>query len=131
MRTVLFLHLISMAFWLGSQLFLVLVALPAMRGSDPEQRSATFRTLGKTYGMVSIPVLFLLLGTGVYMMLDYDLDPGEIPALQHKLELVSVVLVGTVVHAIAGARGMVRLGRTFSVITLLATLGTVWYATGI
>jgi uncharacterized membrane protein len=130
MRFVLFLHLVSMAAWLGGQLFLVLVALPAFRGLPAEQRLATFRRVGRTFGMVSIPVLVLLLGTGVWMMLDYDLDPGEIPALRHKLELVSLVLVGTVVHAIAGARGMLRLSRAASIATLASTLGVVWYATG-
>lgn len=130
MRFVLFLHLVSMAFWLGGQLFLAAVAVPAMIGADPEQRSDSLRRLGKTYGQLSIPFLLVLLGTGMWMMIDYDLNPGEIPALQHKLELVSVVLVGTVVHSFAAATGKKRLSRISSYVTLLSTLGVIWYATG-
>jgi uncharacterized membrane protein len=130
MRLVLFLHLASMAFWLGGQLFLMAVAVPALRRMPAEERADAFRRVGRMFGMVSIPVLLVLLGTGVWMMLEYDLSPADIPALRHKLELVSVVLVGTVVHSIAGARGMRRTSRAASVVTLLATLGAVWYATG-
>lgn len=130
MRLALFLHLTSMAIWLGGQLFLVLVALPALRGVDPAQRQATLRRIGMTFGKVSIPVLLVLLGSGGWMMAEYDLDPGEVPALRHKLELVGVVLVGVVVHSVAAARGMRRTSRTASIVTLAATLGVVWFATG-
>ncbi|MCB0879097.1 MAG: hypothetical protein KDC46_08980 [Thermoleophilia bacterium] len=132
MRFVLLLHLVSMAFWLGGQLFLALVAVPAARTlSDEDLRREVILRVARGFGRWSIPFLVLLIGTGVWMMVDYDLDPGEIPALQHKLELVSVVLAGTVVHAIAGARGALRVSRIASVVTLAATLGVVWYATGI
>jgi uncharacterized membrane protein len=130
MRFALFLHLTMMAAWLGGQLFLAAVAIPALRGVEPEQRRDVIRRVARTFGMVSIPVLLVLLGTGGWMMAEYELDPGEIPALRHKLELVGLVLVGTVVHAVAGARGAIRVSRAASVVTLFATLGVVWYATG-
>lgn len=130
MRLALFLHLVSMAAWLGGQLFLVLVAVPAFRGVDPDERRATFQRVGRAFGMVSIPVLVVLLASGGWMLVEYDLDPGEIPALRFKLELVGLVLVGTIVHAIAGARGALRVSRIASITTLAATLGVVWYATG-
>jgi putative copper export protein len=130
MRIALFLHLASMAFWLGGQLFLALVAVPALRGLDPVQRDEMFRKVGRAFGMVSIPALVVLLGTGGWMLVEYDLDVGAIPALRHKLELVGLVLFGTVVHVIAGARRMRRTARVASIATLLATLGVVWLATG-
>lgn len=131
MRFALFLHLVSMATWLGGQLFLVLVALPALRGTDPDQRQDTLRRVGMAFGVVSIPLLLVLLATGGWMMAEYDMDPGERPELRHKLELVGVVLAGVVVHSVAGAKRMRRLSRTASMVTLAATLGVVWFATGI
>jgi uncharacterized membrane protein len=130
MRFVLFVHLVSMAFWLGGQLFLAAVAVPAMMSADPDQRADSTRRLGRMFGTVSVPVLLILLGTGTWMMLHYDLDPGVLPALQHKLELVTLVLVGTVVHSVSAAKGMKRLSRISSYVTLAATLGVIWYAIG-
>lgn len=130
MRFVLFIHLVTMAFWLGGQLFLAAVAVPAMLGADPEQKEDSLRRVGKMFGTVSVPVLLVLLGTGTWMMLHYDLDPGEIPALQHKLEFVTVVLIGTVAHSYAAAKRMKRLSRFSSYLTLFATLAVIWYAIG-
>jgi uncharacterized membrane protein len=130
MRTALFIHLLAMAFWLGGQL-LLFVAMPALARLDEPARGTAIRGVARKFGTASVVALLVLLATGIWMMVDYDLDPGEIPALQHKLELVAVVLVATVVHTIAGAKRARRVSRVASVVTLLATLGVVWFATGI
>jgi putative copper export protein len=131
MRTLLFIHLITMAFWLGGQLFMALVAVPALRSKDAEEREALFQHMGRWYGMVSVPFLLVLLGTGTAMMVDRNMNPSEIPALQHKLELVGLVLVALVVHMVAAANQKKRLSRAASVIGLLSTIGVVWYATAV
>lgn len=131
MRIVLFVHLVSMAFWLGGQLFLTAVAMPALRSDEPAARHALFRKVGRWFGVLSVPVLALLIGTGIWMMLHLDLDPGEVPALQHKLEALGVVLIGTLVHSVAGAQGRSGLSRMASFVTLGATLVVVWFATGL
>lgn len=131
MRMVLFLHLVGMSLWLGGQLFLAAVAVPALRGAEPDLRRETFRRLGRAFGIAGIAALVLIIATGLWMMLELDLSPADHAALRHKLELVGVVLVGTVVHAVAGARRWLRVSRVASIVTLLATLGVVWYALGI
>lgn len=131
MRTVLFLHLVGMSFWLGGQLFLAAVAVPALRGLDPEPRRDALQRVGRAFGIAGIGALALVIATGVWMMLEADLSPADNDALRHKLELVSVVLVGTLVHVVAGARRWLRVSRIASVVTLLATLGVVWYAIAI
>jgi uncharacterized membrane protein len=130
MRTLLYLHLLTMAFWFGGQLFLFTVALPALRSSDPTTRAQVFREVGRWFGMISIPALAILLGTGVAMMNKLNLNPGDITALQRKLELVGLALIFTFVHVIASANGKRRLARVGSIVTLVATLGIIWYATG-
>lgn len=131
MHTLLFIHLVAMAFWLGGQLFLAIVAVPALRGHEEDQRRALFQSIGKWYGMLSIPALILLIITGGMMMSKLHLDTGSSTALQHKMEALSVVLVGTVVHTIAGAKRKRRLARVASMTTLIATLVVVWFAIGI
>ncbi len=130
MNFVLFLHLVCMAFWLGGQLLLIVV-MPALAKLPEEQRRDVIVRVARSYGMASVPALLVLLGTGVWMMLDRNMSPSDIPALQHKLELVGVVLVGTVVHSISGAKRMRRTSRVASAVTVLATLGVVWYAISI
>jgi putative copper export protein len=131
MRTLLYIHLITMAVWLGGQIFLAAVIVPALRGEDPERRQAVFRTIGRWFGMVSIPVLLVLIITGGAMMSKMNVSPADVPALQHKLEALGVVLVGTVLHSIAGAKGKRKLARAASMITLVSTLAVVWFATGL
>jgi putative copper export protein len=131
MRTLLFIHLLGVAFWLGGQLFLLGVLVPALRRLEPAQRQALFATTGRWYGMVSIPVLVVILGTGIAMMSELGLEPSESTALQHKLTAVGVVLAATAVHSIAAARGARRVSRISSIVTLIATVAAVWFATGI
>jgi len=131
MHMVLFLHVVGMSLFLGGQLFLVAVALPAMRTVEPESRLETFTRIGRVFGMVAVVVLALLIATGVWMMLDRNLSPADNSALRHKLELLSVVLISTTVHGIASVQRKLRVARVASIVTLLSTLGIVWYALAI
>ena len=131
MRLLLFIHLLGVTFWLGGQLFLLGVLVPALRRVEPEQRRTLFATAGRWYGMVSIPVLLVILGTGMAMLSKLGLEPSESAALRAKLVAVAVVLAATVVHSIAAARRAQRISRASSIVTLVATIAAVWFATGI
>ena len=130
-RLVLYIHLLSVAFWLGSQLFMIAVVLPAMRGTDAVQRRETFRRVGRQYGVVSVPILLVLLVSGVTLATHLHLDPASSAVFRDKLIAVAVVLVATVVHGVAEARQARRIGRSASVVVLAATLAAAWFATGL
>ena len=131
MRFVFYIHLLSVAFWLGSQLFMIVVVLPAMRGIDATARREVFRRVGRQYGVVSVPILLVLLGSGVVLAAHRHMDPASSAIFRDKLIAVAVVLVATVVHSVAQARQARLLGRAASIVTLVATLVAVWFATGL
>jgi putative copper export protein len=130
-RVLLYIHLVAVAFWLGSQLFLVAVVLPALRGDDAEAREATMRKVGMTYGKVAAPVLFVILVTGMAMAAKLDLTPSDSSALKWKLVAVAVVVAATIAHSVASVQRRRRLARVSSVVALVATLVAVWFATGL
>jgi|SRR5215207_5986804 len=80
------LHLIAMAFFVGGQLFLAAVVVPALRGA--ETRPA-LRIVARRFGAGTLVAIGVLLVTGAAMASHYELwSDGTLHA---KLTLVAVV----------------------------------------
>jgi uncharacterized membrane protein len=93
-RGVLYLHLISMAFFLGGQLVFGIAVVPVLRG-EGEQRER-MRAIARRFGYGSLIALGLLVVTGWALASHYKLFGDS--TLQWKLALVVAVIVLTIVH---------------------------------
>ena len=80
------LHLLAMAFFVGGQLMLAAVAVPALR-SDPDRER--LRAVARRFGYGTLVAIVVLLATGAAMAAEFD--RWDDPALQAKLALVAVV----------------------------------------
>ncbi len=87
------LHLVAMAFFVGGQLFLAAVVVPALRGA--ETRPA-LRAIARRFGAGTLAAIAVLLASGVAMASHYELW-GE-GTLHVKLALVAFVGVLVVWH---------------------------------
>lgn len=114
-RGVLYLHLLSMAFFVGGQLVFGIAVVPVLRGADERGR---MRAVARRFGYGSLVALGLLIATGWALASHFQLWGSS--TLHWKLALVGLVIVLTLVHlrwsklhALQGA-------------ILLATLVIVW-----
>ena len=114
-QAVLYVHLLSMAFFVGGQLVFGLAVVPILR-DDPDRER--LRSVARRFGYGSIAALGLLVVTGWAMASHYHLF--DVSTLQWKLGLVTLVIVLTLshlrwpkLHALQGA-------------ILLASLVIVW-----
>ena len=84
------LHVLAMAFFVGGQLMLAAVVVPAARGTD------AMRVAARRFGAGTLVALGVLLATGIPMASHYDdWDEGR---LQVKLGLVVLIGVLIAVH---------------------------------
>jgi uncharacterized membrane protein len=103
--TILWLHLLAMAFFVGGQLFLALAVVPVERRNPDRDR---LRAIARRFGWGSLVAIAILLATGAAMA-THDHRWGD-GTLQVKLALVALT-AGLVVwhmrrpqnHAIEGA----------------------------
>lgn len=93
-RAVLYLHLLSMAFFLGGQLVFGVAVVPVLRG-EGEQRER-MRAIARRFGYGSLAALGVLFVTGWALASHYDLFDSS--TLQWKLALVGAVIALTIVH---------------------------------
>jgi uncharacterized membrane protein len=93
-RAVLYLHLLSMAFFLGGQLVFGIAVVPVLRG-EGEQRER-MRAIARRFGYGSLVALGVLLVTGWALASHYDLFGDS--TLQWKLALVGAVIGLTIIH---------------------------------
>jgi uncharacterized membrane protein len=93
-RGVLYLHLLSMAFFLGGQLVFGIAVVPVLRG-EGEQRER-MRAIARRFGYGSLVSLGVLLVTGWALASHYDRFGDS--TLQWKLALVGAVIGLTIVH---------------------------------
>ena len=93
-RAVLYLHLVSMAFFLGGQLVFGIAVVPVLRG-EGEQRER-MRAVARRFGYGSLVALGVLFLTGWALASHYDLFGDS--TLQWKLALVAAVIALTIVH---------------------------------
>ena len=114
-QTILYLHLLAMAFFLGGQLMLATAVVPALRGGQDRDR---LRAVARSFGWGSLIALAILIATGSAMAGHLDLwDAGT---LHVKLALVAVVLVLVLIH-LRYARA-----RLLQVAIFVVTLAIVW-----
>jgi uncharacterized membrane protein len=87
------LHLLGMAFFVGGQLMLAAVVVPAFRGAADRER---VRAIARRFGWGSLAALVVLVATGAAMASHFG-DWGR-SALDAKLALVAVAVVLVLVH---------------------------------
>jgi uncharacterized membrane protein len=111
---ILFFHLLGIAFFVGGQLMLAIVVVPALRGQD----EALMRAAAKRFGIASVVALVVIVATGIAMASHYDL--WESSTLQAKIGLLVFVLVLTALHTVTPYT------RAISIIVLLVSIAIVW-----
>jgi uncharacterized membrane protein len=85
-RAVLWLHLVAMAFFVGGQLFLAAVVVPALRG---EPTRPQLRTVARRFGAGTLVAIGVLIATGIAQASHEHLWGSA--TLHAKLGLVAVV----------------------------------------
>jgi hypothetical protein len=111
---VLFFHLLGITFFVGGQLVLAIVVVPALRGQD----AALMRSAAKRFGIGSAVALGLIVATGIAMASHYHLWDNS--TLQAKLGLLVLVLVLTALHTVTPYT------RALSILVLLISIAIVW-----
>jgi uncharacterized membrane protein len=118
---VLWLHILAAAIFVGPQIFLAAVAMPAMRSiADVQTRQAAVRRITRGFGALGGAALGVLILTGIWNyavvddlgFLDRDIHQRYFIILQTKLTLVVVVLVLTGLHAMYFGRRLQQLQET-------------------
>ncbi|MFI5121344.1 MAG: hypothetical protein ACHQJ5_00470 [Vicinamibacteria bacterium] len=114
-QIVLYLHLLGMSFFVGGQIFLAVVVVPAHH-RRPE--AIQLAAIARGFGIASVVALLVLIATGV--ALASHLQLWDSPTLQAKLGLLAVVLLLSLAH--------VRWPRAhaFQAAILLCTLAIVY-----
>lgn len=92
-QSVLYVHLLSMAFFVGGQLVFGIAVVPVLR-QDPDREP--MRAVARRFGYGSIAALGLLIVSGWAMASHYHLFGSS--TLQWKLALVGLVVVLTLLH---------------------------------
>ena len=113
MVTVRFLHLLAMGLFVGGQLMLAAVVVPAVRGRDEDVRAVARR-----FGMASAVALLVLIATGAIMASDrHRWSDGTLHA---KLAVLAVVIGLIGAHAVGPRR------HWLTAALLVASLVVVW-----
>jgi uncharacterized membrane protein len=137
---VLWIHIFAAVVFIGPQVFLVVVTIPALRSvADAQVRRELTRKVTMGFGMVGGAALAVLVLTGLWNYQEAN-DQGLLDfkryfiALQIKLTLVTIVVILTIVHGAFLGRRLQRLqesnaseaeltqARTWSMATSMATL---------
>lgn len=87
------LHLVAMGFFVGGQLFLAAVVVPALRGVETRPQ---LRTIARRFGAGTLAAIGVLLATGATMASHYGLWSSG--TLHVKLALVAAVAALVVWH---------------------------------
>ncbi len=110
-----YVHLLSMAFFVGGQLVVGVAIVPVERSAPDAER---MRAIGRRFGIGSLVALGLLVLTGVWMASDAGL--WALGTLQIKLGLVGVVVALTTIHLLWPKQHALQAG------ILLGSLAIVW-----
>ncbi len=95
-QSVLYLHLLAMAFFVGGQLVFGIAVVPVLRGDEADSARERMRGIARRFGYGSLVALGILVLTGWAMASHYDLWDSS--TLQWKLGLVVLVVGLTLVH---------------------------------
>jgi putative copper export protein len=88
-----YVHLLSMAFFVGGQIVVGVAVVPAFRGDPDRER---LRAIARRFSYGSVVAIILLLATGIALASHWGLWGSE--TLRIKLGLVAAVLVLTGLH---------------------------------
>jgi uncharacterized membrane protein len=110
-----YLHVVAMAFFVGGQIVLGAVAVPALRGEADRER---LRAVARRFGWGSLAALAILVATGIAMAGHYSL--WEVSTLQVKIGVVAATVALVLLH--------LRYGRAhvLQAAILIASLTVVW-----
>jgi putative copper export protein len=89
-----FLHLLAIGFFVGGQIMLATVVVPALRGQDRE----LMRDAAKRFGIASLVALAVIIATGAAMASEFS--RWSEPELQAKLGLLVLVFVLAGLHVV-------------------------------
>jgi uncharacterized membrane protein len=110
------LHVLSAVIFVGPQVFLAAIAVPALRDIDEARvRQAAIRRVTLGFGVLGGIALAVLLATGIYQyyqfesLIDNDRFPRYFFLIQLKLTLVTIVIILTVLHGMVLGRRLQRL----------------------
>jgi uncharacterized membrane protein len=110
------LHVLSAVVFIGPQVFLAAIAVPAVRGvEDARARQATMRRMTMGFGVLGGIALAVLVVTGIWQyyefesLVDRHLFPRYFMLIQIKLTLVTLVIVLSALHAMVLGRRLQRL----------------------
>lgn len=128
---VLFVHVTAAAFWVGGQLMLSFVVMPALRrDSPPEQIRAIAQAAGRRFTAVTNHVLLPALVVTGPMLAWHDgarWSNLATTAFGHllvvKVSLVVLVFVMASLHGIVARRTTRRGVRIYAIITVVASVG--------
>jgi uncharacterized membrane protein len=113
--TIIWLHVLAAVVFIGPQVFLAAVAMPALRTlDDVKSRQDATRGITRGFGILGGIALAVLLATGIWNYYDAD-DAGLMDidryfaVMQVKLTLVTIVIILTILHAAVFGRRLQRL----------------------
>ena len=134
-----FLHVLAAMGWVGGQLLLSVVVLPALRGSglDPDVRAPIIRAAAKRFAFVANAVLLpTLLVTGpalaAHRHIDFGVfdDSGYGRLFTIKMVLVVLSIVLAAAHGVIAAKRPGR-GRPLAIAGLASSVAIVVFATAL
>lgn len=124
-RTLVFLHLIGAAVWVGG-LLTVGALVPALRRAGVDRPQ--LRAMARQFGRVSWVAMAISLVSGVWLVSETDRDWGD---LSLKAGLVVLVIILAGIHQLTASKSTPAQRGAVQGITLLVSLGIVFVATGI
>lgn len=137
--TVRFAHVLSAMVWVGGQLTISALLLPAVRRHlTPDLRAAVLREIGRRFGAFTVAVFVpLQVGTGVAMAWHLGVtwgslaEPGYGRTLGAKLLAFVLVMLAAAGHGRALGAGNQGLARTLAIASLVGSLVVVLLATAL
>ena len=100
------LHIFAATVWVGPQVFLFAVAVPAVRTvADAKERARLMRLITTRFGYLAWGAMAVLVVTGIGNMYEHDLDPDVLFDLnwgtifETKMTLVIATVVLTALHS--------------------------------
>lgn len=133
-----FLHVVAATMWVGGQLMISGVVLPAVRQQlDPPQRGQVIHAAAKRFAAVSnFVVLPLALVTGLALTYHHGVDQNKFnwddwrTTFTIKLTLVVISVVLSVAHGVIATRNPTA-ARPAAIAGLASSLGIVLFATAL
>lgn len=124
----LFIHLLAVTYWVGGQLFLGFVLVPALRDEDPARRRELTRQVGIRFMNLSIPALVVIVATGVEMARRIGQLDDPTSAFNAKMACVAAAVLATAWHIVAARREQLRASAVARGIGFVASVAAVWFA---